>query len=51
MNILNVYQINIFQILKLMNKVKHSLSPRAFPDASIEIHHKFPKKYSKSSFE
>ena len=29
MNILNVYQINIFQILKLMNKVKDNLNPRA----------------------
>ena len=28
MNVLNVYQINIFQILRFMYKVKHNLNPR-----------------------
>ena len=34
-----------------MYKVKHNLNPRVFADASIEIHHKCPIKYSKNNFE
>ena len=50
MNALNVYQINIFQVLKLMNKSTHKLNPRVFDNMFTEIHHGYPLRFSRSNF-
>ena len=44
MNAFSVYQINIFQVLKFMDKAKHNLNPRVFGNTFTEIHHRYPKK-------
>ena len=43
-NDLNAFQINIFQVLKFMYKMKHNLNPRVFDNMFKEIHHKIPYK-------
>ena len=50
MNGLNVYQINVFQVLKFMYKVKRNLNPRAFDNSFAEIHHRYPTRFSRSNF-
>ena len=50
MNALNVYQINIFQILKFIYKAKHNLNPRVPDNAFTEIHHRYPTRFSRSNF-
>ena len=50
MNALNVYQINIFQVLKFMYKSKHNLNPRVFDNTFTEIHHRYPTRFSRSNF-
>ena len=50
MNALNVYQINIFQVLKFMYKSKHNSNPRVFDNTFTEIHHGYPTRFSKSYF-
>ena len=50
MNALNVYQINIFQVLKFMYKSKHNLNPRVFDNTFTEIHHGYPTRFSRSNF-
>ena len=47
---LNVYQINIFQILIFMFKVKHNLVPAIFKTKFQLIHHKYPSRYSTNNF-
>ena len=48
MNALNLYQINIFKVLKIMNKTKHSLNPRVFDNTFTEIYHRYPTKFERS---
>ena len=43
-NDLNAFQINIFQVLKFMYKMKHNLNPRVFDNMFKEIHRKIPYK-------
>ena len=50
MNALNVYQINIFQVLKFMYKSKHNLNPREFDNTFTKIHHGYPTKFFRSNF-
>ena len=50
MNALNIYQINIFQVLKFICKAKHNLNPRVFDNTFTEIHHKYPTRFSRSDF-
>ena len=50
MNALNVYQINIFQILKFMYKAKHNLNPIVFDNTFPEIHHRYPTRFPRSNF-
>ena len=50
MNALNVHQINIFQVLKLMYKPKHNLNPRIFGNTFTAIHHTNPTRFSGSNF-
>ena len=50
MTALNVYQINIFQVLKFMYKSKHNLNPRVSDNTFKEIHHGYPRRSSRSNF-
>ena len=50
MNVLNVYQINIFQVLKFMYKSKHKLNRTVFDNTLTEIHHQYPTRFSRSNF-
>ena len=50
MNALNVHQINIFQVFKLMYKAKHNLNPIIFGNTFTETHHRNPTKFSGSNF-
>ena len=50
MNALNVYEINIFQVLKFMYKSNHNLNPRVFDNTFTEIHHRHPTRFSRSNF-
>ena len=51
MNVLNVYQINIFQTLRFMYKTKNNSNPRIFDKMFREIHHKYPTRFSRNNFE
>ena len=42
-NALNVYQINIFQVLQFMYKAKYNLNPRAFDNKFTKIYHRYSK--------
>ena len=50
MNPLNVYQINIFQVSKLMYKAKHNLNPRVCGNTFTEIHNRYPTRFSRGNF-
>ena len=50
MNALNVYQINIFQILRFMHKHKLNKTPKIFANAFNKIEHKHPTRYSRSYY-
>ena len=50
MNALNVYEINIFQVLKFISKAKHNLNPRVFDNTFTEIHHRYPTRFSRHDF-
>ena len=51
MNVLNVYQINVFQTLRFMYKTKYNLNPRVFDDMFNEIHHIYATRFSRNNFE
>ena len=44
---LNVYQINILQILTFMQKVKNTTIPRIFLNTFEKVEHKYPTQFSK----
>ena len=48
MNVLNVYQINILQILKFMHK--HNKNPKTFENSFNKTEHKYSTRYSKNNF-
>ena len=45
MNALNVYQSNIFHVLKVMYKAIDNLNQRVFNNTFIEIHHRYPSNF------
>ena len=58
---LNIFQLNIYQILLFMFKIKHNQNPDIFNNQFSDIHHKYstrfssynflqPKKYSNSTY-
>ena len=49
MNALNVYQINIFQILRFMHKHKLNKNPKIFVNSFNKIEHKYPTRYSRNN--
>ena len=50
MNALNVYQPNIFQILRFMHKHKLNKNPKIFANSFNKREHKYPTKYSKNNY-
>ena len=50
MNALNVYQINIFQILRFMHKYKLNKNPKMFVNSFNKIEHKYPTRYSRNNY-
>ena len=50
LNALNVYQINLLQVLVLMHKIKINSSPRIFLHQFQTINHKHATRYSRNDF-
>ena len=50
LNILNVYQLNIFQTLNFMYRTKTKSIPTIFSQSFESIKHKYPTNYSNSNF-
>ena len=50
LNALNVYQINLLQVLLFMHKIKANSSPRIFLHQFQTINHKFATRYSMNNF-
>ena len=50
MNALNIYQINIFQILRFMHKQKLNKNPKIFVNSSNKLEHKYPRRYSRNNY-
>ena len=50
MNPLNVYQINIFQILRFKHKHKLNKNPKVFANSFNKIKHKNPTIYSRNNY-
>ena len=50
LNALNVYQINLLQVLLLMHKIKTNSSPRIFRHQFQTINHKYATRYSRNNF-
>ena len=50
LNILNIYQLNIYQMLTLMFKTKQRLAPNIFFDKFKTINHSYPTTYSTNNF-
>ena len=50
LNALNVYQINLLEVLPFMHKIKTNLSPRIFLHQFQTINHKYATRYSRNNF-
>ena len=50
LNILNIYQLNIYQTLTLMFKTKQRLTPNIFLDKFKTINHNYLTTYSTNNF-
>ena len=50
LNALNVYQVNLLQVLLFVYKIKTSSSPRIFLHQFQTINHKYATRYSKNNF-
>ena len=50
LNALNVYQINLLQVLLFMHKIKTNSSPRIFLHQFQTINHKYATRYSRINF-
>ena len=51
MEVLNFYQINLIQTIKLMHKLKYEINPRVFIPNFCETGHQHPTKFSQNSFD
>ena len=47
---LNLYQLNIFQVLKFMHKGRFKANPRTFDETFNKISYNYPTRFSKASF-
>ena len=50
LGILNIFKINIFQVLKFMFQVKNNTIPDSFQNKFQFIEHQYPTRYSENSF-
>ncbi|XP_065645688.1 uncharacterized protein LOC136076146 [Hydra vulgaris] len=50
LNALNVYKLNIYQVMLFMFKSKHGLSPNIFHSYFTKISHKYPTNFSNDNF-
>ena len=50
LNILNIYQLNIFQMLNFMLKTKLQLTPKLFLTKFHTIKHKYPTNYANNNY-
>ena len=50
LNALNVYQINLLQVLLFMHNIKINSSPRIFLHQFQTINHKYSTRYSRNNF-
>ena len=50
MKVLNIYKLNIFQVLNFMFKIKANTAPRIFQTQFTEIYHHYPTRFSTNSF-
>ena len=50
MKVLNIYKLNIYQILNFMFKIEANTAPSTFQDQFTEIQHQYSTRFSKSSF-
>ena len=50
MNALNVFQINIYQLLLFMFKVKNNIAPNVFSSFLTKVNHKYPTKHAINNF-
>ena len=50
MKVLNIYKLNIYQILSFMFKIKTNTAPCVFENQFMEIQHQYSSRFSKSSF-
>ena len=50
MKVLNIYKLNIYQILNFMFKIKANTAPCIFENQFTEIHHQYLTRFSKNSF-
>ena len=50
MKVLNIYKLNIYQVLNFMLKIKANTAPCIFQNQFTEIHHQYSTRFSKNSF-
>ena len=50
MKVLNIYKLNIYQILNFMFKIKANTAPCIFQNQFTEIQHQYSTRFSKNSF-
>ena len=50
MKVLNIYKLNIYQILNFMFKIKANTAPCIFENQLTEIQHQYSTRFSKNSF-
>ena len=50
MNALNVYQINIFHIIRFIHKHKLNKNPKRFVNSFKKIEHKYLTRYSRNNY-
>ena len=51
MKVLNIYKLNIYQVLTFMFKIKRDSVPAAFRNNFREISHRYPTGFSHSNFD
>ena len=50
MKVLNIYKLNIYQILNFMFKIKANTAPCIFQNQFMEIQHQYSTRFSKNNF-
>ena len=51
LGILTVYQLNLYQILTFMFKLKNEMTPKVFRDQFSFINHRYPTRYSINNYQ